>query len=80
MQIKAASDMRNKFSKIETLVNAGKLVYLAKNGHSGAMVSMNLKQYEQFTDDIEMKLDEADRVAATTDVRYTHDEVFGRLK
>jgi len=32
------------------------------------------------SDEIERVLDEADRAAAETDVRLTHDEVFGRLK
>ena len=32
------------------------------------------------TDDIELKLDEADRAAAVSDVRYTHEEVFSRIK
>jgi len=29
---------------------------------------------------VEQKLDEADRLAAETDLRYTSDEVFSRVK
>jgi prevent-host-death family protein len=79
IQIRPVSDLRNKFPEIENLVNEGKPVYLTKNGY-GAMVVMNLEQYASLTDDIEMKLDEADRTAAASDVRYTHEEVFSRLK
>jgi prevent-host-death family protein len=79
IQIRPVSDLRNKFPEIENLVNTGEPVYLTKNGY-GAMVVLNLEQYASLTDDIEMKLDEADRAAAASEVRYTHDEVFGRLK
>jgi len=41
---------------------------------------LNLEKYAELTDDIELKLDEADRVAAASNIRYTHDEVFTRLK
>ena len=34
----------------------------------------------ELTDDLELKLDEADSEAAVSDVRYAHDEVFSRLK
>jgi prevent-host-death family protein len=89
IQIRPVSDLRNKFPEIENLVNTGEPVYLTKNGY-GAMVVLNLEQYASLTGDadigpadispIEMKLDEADRAAAASDVRYTHEEVFGRLK
>jgi prevent-host-death family protein len=79
IQIRPVSDLRNKFPEIENIVNKGEPVYLTKNGH-GAMVVMNLEQYANLTNDIESKLDEADRLAETSDVRYTHEEVFSRLK
>jgi hypothetical protein len=44
------------------------------------MVVMSLKKYAELIDDIELKLDEADRVAEASGVRYTHDEVFSRLR
>ena len=79
IQIRPVSDLRNKFPEIENAVSGGQPVYLTKNGY-GAMVVMSLEKYSELTDDIELKLDEADRAAALSDVRYTHDEVFSRLK
>ena len=69
------SDLRNKFPEIETLVNSGNPVYLIKNGY-GAMVVLSLEEYASLTDNIEMKLDEADRQAAGTDERLSHESVF----
>ncbi|GHV72119.1 antitoxin [Spirochaetia bacterium] len=79
LQIRPVSDLRNKFPEIERIVKEGEPVYLTKNGY-GTMVVMNLEQYAVLTDDIEIKLDEADRAAETSTVRYTHREVFSRLK
>jgi hypothetical protein len=44
------------------------------------IVVMVLETCSAQTEDIEQKLDEADRAAVLSDVRYTHDEVFSRLK
>ena len=44
------------------------------------MVVMSLEKYVELTDDLEFKLDEADRAAAISDERHTHEEVFSRLK
>jgi prevent-host-death family protein len=79
MQIRPVSDLRNKFPEIESAVNTGQPVYLTKNGY-GAMVVLSLEQYAELTEDIELKLDEADRAASESDERYTHQEVFSRLK
>ncbi|MCL2200291.1 MAG: type II toxin-antitoxin system Phd/YefM family antitoxin [Defluviitaleaceae bacterium] len=79
IQIRPVSDLRNKFPEIESTVNNGQPVYLTKNGY-GAMVVMSLDKYAELTDDIELKLDEADYAAAVSDIRYSHDEVFKRLK
>ena len=79
IQIRPVSDLRNKFPEIENLVNEGQPVYLTKNGY-GAMVVMSLAKYADITDELEFKLDEADRMAATSDIRYSHEEVFSRLK
>lgn len=78
-QIRPVSDLRNKFSEIETIVNNGQAVYLTKNGY-GTMVIMSLRQYDMLTSDTEKKLDEADRFAEMTDQRYTHGEVFSRVR
>ena len=80
MTIRPVSDLRNKFPEIEEVVlNTGEPVFLTKNGY-GSMVVMSLEQYSALTDEIEFKLDEADRAAALSDVRYSGEEVFGRVR
>lgn len=75
IQIRPVSDLRNKFPEIETIVNSGEPVYLTKNGY-GAMVVLSLQEYANLTDNIEMKLDEADRQAPMTEERLSHESVF----
>lgn len=77
--IRPVSDLRNKFTEIEESVKKGEPVYLTKNGY-GSMVVLSLEQYAALTDEIEMKLDEADKAAAADNVRYTEDEVFSRVR
>lgn len=77
--IRPVSDLRNKFTEIEDCVKKGTPVYLTKNGY-GSMVVLSLEQYAALTDEIELKLDEADKAAATDAVRYTEDEVFARVR
>ena len=79
IQIRPVSDLRNKFSDIEEAVGGGEPVYLTKNGY-GAMVVLSLEAYSRLTDGVEKALDEADRVAMEDDRRYTHEEVFSRLR
>jgi prevent-host-death family protein len=79
IQIRPISDLRNKFTEIENVVRDGEPVYLTKNGY-GTMVVMSLEKYAELTDDVKIKLDETDKAAATNDVRYTHDEVFSRIR
>ena len=79
IQIRPVSDLRNKFTEIETIVNNGNPVYLTKNGY-GAMVVLSLEEYASLTDNIEMKLDEADRQAAVTDERLSHESVFKKAR
>lgn len=80
INIRPVSDLRNKFPEIEnTVLRSGEPVFLTKNGY-GSMVVMSIEQYSALTDDIELKLDEADRAAASTDVRHSADEVFKRAK
>ncbi|MDR0876935.1 MAG: type II toxin-antitoxin system Phd/YefM family antitoxin [Treponema sp.] len=79
IQIRPVSDLRNKFPEIENVVTRGDPVYLTKNGH-GSMVVMSLEKYADLTNDIELKLDEADRAAEESDIRYSHEEIFSRLK
>lgn len=77
--IRPVSDLRNKFTEIEESVKKGEPVYLTKNGY-GSMVVLSLEQYAALTDEIEMKLDEADKAAAADSVRYTEDEVFSKVR
>lgn len=79
INIRPVSDLRNKFPEIEDVVKKGEPVYLTKNGY-GTMVVLSLEQYAALTDEIELKLDEADKAAAVSDVRYTQEEVFGRVR
>jgi len=44
------------------------------------MVVMSMDQYERLTGSVEAMLDAADRQAASTTMRYSHDEVFGSLR
>ena len=53
-------------------------MYLTKNGY-GAMVVLSLEQYALLTDNLELRLDEADKAAAASDVRYS-EEVFDRVR
>ncbi|MCL2633199.1 MAG: type II toxin-antitoxin system Phd/YefM family antitoxin [Oscillospiraceae bacterium] len=79
LQIRPVSDLRNKFPEIEGVVGNGEPVFLTKNGY-GTMVVMSIEKYSELTDGIELKLDEADYAAEMSNVRYTHEEVFTRLR
>ena len=80
INIRPISDLRNKFTEIEEIViNTGEPVYLTKNGY-GSMVVMSIEQYSLLTDDIERKLSEADKAAEQSDIRFTGEEVFSRVR
>lgn len=79
INIKPISDLRNKFTEIEGSVQNGEEVILTKNGY-GTMVVMSIERYSQLTDLTEMKLDEADRLADSSHVRLSHDDVFGKVR
>lgn len=70
IHIRPVSDLRNKFPEIENVVREGEPVYLTKNGY-GSMVVMSLEKYAELTDDIEIKLDEADKAATLNKIRFT---------
>ena len=79
-EIRPVSDLRNKFSEIETLVAERQApVFLTKNGY-GSMVVMSIDMYDKLTDNIESKLDAADLQAKTDPTRYTHEEVFSSIR
>lgn len=79
MHIRPVSDLRNKFTDIEKVVQSGDPVYLTKNGY-GAMVVLSLDAYSRMTEPEEYIMDVADASAASTDLRFTHDEVFGSIR
>lgn len=79
INIRPVSDLRNKYNEIESIVKEGEAVYLTKNGY-GTMVVLGIEEYAALLDEVEMKLDEADRSAKSSAVRYTADEVFGRAR
>ncbi len=79
IQIRPVSDLRNKFPDVEKAVACGEPVYLTKNGY-GAMVVLSLEAYSRLTDGIEVALDLADKTAEEDDRRYTHEEVFSKLR
>lgn len=79
MQIRPVSDLRNKFTDIEKVVSGGEPVYLTKNGY-GTMVVLSLDSYTQLVQSVETALNEADKLAEATSVRYTHSEVFDNVR
>lgn len=79
IQIRPVSDLRNKYSELESFVKEGSPVYLTKNGY-GSMVLLSLEQYSDLIDGIELKLDAADREAMYSDKRLSHEEVFTNIR
>ena len=79
INIRPVSDLRNRFTEIEKIVNTGEPVYLTKNGY-GSMVVISIQEYSRLTEDVEVKLDEADRAAEMDFTRFSHDEVFGSIR
>ena len=80
LNTRPVSDLRNKYPEIEEAVlKNGEPVILTKNGY-GSMVVMSLELFSELTDDIELKLDEADYAADLSDERYTAEDVFGRVR
>ena len=79
IQIRPVSDLRNKFTDIEKVVSKGEPVFLTKNGY-GSMVVMSLETYSKLVENVEVALDEADRLAETDSNRLSHEDVFGNLR
>jgi prevent-host-death family protein len=81
-QIRPVSDLRNNFTEISKIVHeTSDPIFLTKNGY-GDMVVMSIEAYEHklFESEIYIKLKEAELEAKSTDVRYTHEEIFSDLK
>ena len=76
--IRPISDLRTKLHEIEKTIGAGEPVFLTKNGR-GTMVVISIEEYYDLVNDIERKLDDADRVAADTNERYSLEEVHERV-
>ncbi|MBQ6088990.1 MAG: type II toxin-antitoxin system Phd/YefM family antitoxin [Firmicutes bacterium] len=79
MQIRPVSDLRNKFTEIESVVREGSPVYLTKNGY-GSMVVLSIEAYERLTNQVEYALDYADYVAEHDSTRLSHEDVFGKVR
>ena len=80
LNIRPISDLRNHFSEVENdVLSKGEPVFLTKNGY-GSMVLLSLEQYEELINDVELALEEADRAADLSDIRYTSSEVFSRVR
>lgn len=79
MNIRPISDLRNRYADVERDVIEGGPVFLTKNGY-GSMVVMSVEQFEHINGGVEFALDAADRQAATTSLRYAHEEVFGSIR
>ena len=50
------------------------------NNEYGDMIVLSLEKYASLTENIEMKLDEADRQAAMTEKRLSHETVFSNVR
>lgn len=79
MNIRPVSDLRNRYADVEAEVRSSGPVFLTKNGY-GSMVVMSIEQFEHINGGVERALDAADVQAATTSLRYTHDEVFDSVR
>lgn len=79
IQIRPVSDLRNNFTELEKTVKNGQPIYLTKNGY-GTMVLLSIEEYSKLVDEIELKLDEADIQAESTDIRLSHEEVFSKVR
>ena len=80
--IRPISDLRNNFKEISKQVNENnEIIFLTKNGY-GNMVVMSIEEYRKlnFENDIVSKLYEAEVLAKKSDKRYSHDEVFSKLR
>ncbi|MHB8126832.1 MAG: type II toxin-antitoxin system Phd/YefM family antitoxin [Desulfitobacteriaceae bacterium] len=81
-KIRPVSDLRNSFAEISRIVHeTSEPVFLTKNGY-GDMVVMSIEAYERklFESEIYFKLKEAELEAKSTNVRYSHEEIFSDLR
>ena len=80
LNIRPVSDLSNKYPEIEeTVLQRGAPAFLTKNGY-GSLALLSPEQYSILSDGIEAALDEADRAASMSDLRFSGEEVFARLR
>lgn len=77
--IRPVTDLRYKFSEIESVVKEGEPVYLTKNGY-GSMVLLSIDSFSKLVDRTEDALDEADLYAKMNSKRLSHEEVFSDIR
>lgn len=80
--IRPVSDLRNNFADIsKTVHETAQPVFLTKNGY-GDMVVMSMEAFEkmQFDSEVYFKLQEAEREAAHSDVRYSSKDVLKAMR
>ena len=80
MNIRPSAAIRQNYNEIaEQCRKTAEPVFLTKNGY-GSLVVLSLEQYAELTDDLELALDEADKAASLSDMRYSSKEVFSRVR
>lgn len=80
--IRPVSDLRNNFADIsKTVHETAQPVFLTKNGY-GDMVVLSIEAYEklQFESEIYFKLQEAEREAELSEVRYSSKDVLKAMR
>lgn len=86
IDIRPVSDLKNNLAEIENTVQSGKPVYLTENGY-GTMVVLSLEHYSALmgysdfsVQDEEAILDECERRAEICSKRYSHKEMYEKLR
>ena len=80
--IRPVSDLRNNFADIsKTVHETAQPVFLTKNGY-GDMVVMSMSAFEklQFESEVYFKLQEAEREAAHSNIRYSSKDVLKAMR
>ena len=72
--------LRNKYPEVEAdLLATGEPIILTKNGY-GSMVILTIDQFARLTDEVELKLNEADMIAENSQIRFTGEEAFAKAR
>ena len=80
--IRPESELRNNFADIsKTVHETAQPVFLTKNGY-GDMVVLSMEAYEnlQFDSEVYFKLQEAEREAELSDIRYSSKDVLKAMR